>query len=100
MKDLALDKLALTKFIDKRELRLLLRHNRQVQVKCSSIYKLGDMYYVLLQSATELAFPTNSKVTLVISLSKAEEYIFNWARSEILQEVNFVRFEHKTELND
>jgi dihydropteroate synthase len=95
--------LVLTKFNDKRELRLLLRHNR-FQVTCSSIYKVGVISYVLLHSATELIFPANLKIISMVldkgrhTLSVAEEYIFKWAKSEILQEIDFIQFEHKTEL--
>ena len=97
--------LVLTKFSDKRELRLLLRHNRVIEVKHSSIYKVGGTYYVLLQSTIELTFPSNLKITSaqlggIQPLNAIEDYIFNWAKSEILQEVNFIQFEHKTELKD
>ena len=94
--------LTLVKFNDKRDLRLLLRYNHESSIKRSSIYKIGDMSYVLLQSTAEIIFPQNLKITQIPEigtqmLNTAEEHIFNWAKSEILQAVDFVQFEYKTE---
>ena len=97
--------LVLTKFNDKRELRLLLRYNSKILANYSSLYKVDEVYYVLLQSATELIFPVNLQIISIRQLGDAklnpvEEYIFNWSKAEAFKDAEFIQFEHRTELKN
>ena len=58
--------LVLIKFEDKHQLRLLLRYNYKIFTNYSSLYKVDEVYYILLQSAMELIVPASLKVIPLI----------------------------------
>lgn len=107
----------LIKFRTKRDLRLLLRHNCRQKIAKSSLYKIAGFYYILLQTNTQPQFPANIKTQTIyqdtlkvanqftndINLqlkNPAEEYLLNWAKSEILQTIDYIRFEQNSVLSN
>src|SRR6185437_967113 len=105
----------LIKFATKRDLRLLLRYNYKQKIIHSSLYKIADFYYILLQANTSLHFPQNINVQPIytvkpddviprsatgLPITPVEEYLLNWAQSEILQSVNYIKFEQNSILSD
>ncbi|MCC2625184.1 MAG: folP [Burkholderiales bacterium] len=97
----------LIKFRVKRELRLLLRYNNTQEIGHSSLYKIANCYYILLQAAAILQFPKNINVQLIYqdlqdcySHSFVEEYLLNWAHSEVTQSIKYLQFEHNSVLEN
>jgi dihydropteroate synthase len=115
----------LVKFKQKRELRLLLCYNHTQNIKHSSLYKIEDFYYILLQADKVIDFPTNTLLTACVihlqpgfykeisvipeqagihkeksifseNITTTEEYLFNWAQSEIMQSTDYIRFEQNS----
>ncbi len=84
----------------KRDLRVLLRYNHQQEIKHSSLYKIANYYYILLQAKTQLKHPPGVNLQTIYqdgqenySHSLAEEYLLNWAHSELIQSVKYLQFE-------
>lgn len=89
-------KYCLLRFTRKRDLRLLLRYNYKQAITRSSLYKIDKFYYVLLQSTQAVSFTVMSQVLVIEHKTVPEEYLFNWAQSEILQTVDYIQFEQNS----
>lgn len=90
----------LIRFIQKRDLRLLLRYNYQQKINHSSLYRINNFYYILLDSKIAINFPENIRLTVIENKINAEGYLFNWAESEILQSMNYIEFEQNSVLSN
>ncbi|MBP9743651.1 MAG: dihydropteroate synthase [Burkholderiales bacterium] len=76
---------ALVKFRYKKDVRALLRQIKEY--KLSSIYQLNLMRYILIASPNEMVGLHLPQLTIV------EHELFEWAKSEIEQSVEFIRYE-------
>ncbi|MCC2645049.1 MAG: folP [Burkholderiales bacterium] len=104
----------LIKFANKRDLRLLLRHNYKQKIDMSSLYKIANFYYILLQANSTIHFPETVQLISQLDTSKndkslqyinytpktaAEEYLHVWAQSEIEQTTRYILCEQNSVLS-
>lgn len=89
-----MNKFSLIQFNAKSALRSVLRYKIADidNVKCSSIYSIESVCYILLEHSGEITDNLYG-VKVCIAFSSAEQILFNWAKSEILQSIEFIQLE-------
>lgn len=90
------------KFTDKRQIRLLLRHNCIAKVDNSSVYEIGSNAYILLKSSRELVINKYLRLTILTSneLSSTEAYVYQWSLSETSKIDGYIKYESDSNLKD
>lgn len=97
--------LILIKFVDKNAARVFLLANSFQNSKKSSLYKIENHYYLLIDCTNNKVLPDYirngnykeliiiSEIEIVDNFSASEDLVYSWAKSELEQSIQFIEFE-------